>query len=49
MVIGLIGHRERGAENADAELLRFPYNSLENQAQERLRILATELSPSASD
>ena len=44
-----IGHREKSGEDEDVELLRFPYNSLENQAQDRLRILVTELSPSASD
>ena len=45
-----IGHHDiAGGHAADDELSRFPYRSLEDQAQERLRILVTELSASMPD
>jgi hypothetical protein len=44
-----IGHRDDRGESAEAEVFRFPYKSLENEAQDRLRTLATELSPSSPD
>jgi len=45
-----IGHPDTGGGHAgDRELSRFPFQSLEDQAQERLRILVTELSPAPSD
>jgi hypothetical protein len=45
-----IGHRGMdGDQSGDDELSRFPHRSLEAQAQERLRIVVTELSPSAPD
>jgi hypothetical protein len=48
--INRIGHHDMGGGHAgDDELSRFPYRSLEDQAQELLRILITELSASTPD
>ena len=45
-----IGHHDmRGGQGGDDELSRLPYRSLEDQAQELLRILITELSASTPD
>jgi len=44
-----IGHHDRNGESKDVEVPRFPFQGLEGQAQDRLRILVTELSSSLPD